>query len=33
MKAYIEKVLRRFRINDCAPSIAPIIKWINFSKD
>lgn len=32
-KAYIEKVLRRFKMKDCVPSVAPIIKKDRFNKD
>ena len=30
-KAYIEKVLKRFRMKDCTPIVAPIIKEDKFS--
>ena len=32
-KAYIEKVLKRFRMKDCAPTVAPIMKGDKFSKN
>jgi hypothetical protein len=32
-KAYIEKVLERFRMGDCKSSVAPITKGERFSKD
>jgi hypothetical protein len=32
-KAYIEKVLKRFRLENCSTSIAPIVKGDKFSKD
>jgi hypothetical protein len=31
--AYIEKVLKRFRLENCSTSIAPIVKGDKFSKD
>jgi hypothetical protein len=32
-KAYIEKVLKRFGMNNCSTSVAPIIKRDKFNKD
>jgi hypothetical protein len=32
-KAYIEKVLERFRMKNCSSSVAPIIKGDKFNKD
>jgi hypothetical protein len=32
-KAYIEKVLERFKMSDCKSSVAPISKGERFSKD
>jgi hypothetical protein len=32
-KAYIEKVLERFRLKNCSTSVTPIIKKGKFSKD
>jgi hypothetical protein len=32
-KAYIEKVLKRFKLNNYSTSVAPIIKGDKFSKD
>ena len=32
-KAYIEKVLKRFGMKDCTPTVAPIMKGDKFSKN
>jgi len=32
-KANIEKVLKRFKMKDCTPTIAPILKGDTFSKN
>ena len=32
-ETYINKVLERFRIKDCSPSIAPIVKGDRFNLD
>ena len=32
-KGYIEKVLKRFRMKDCTPTVAPIMKGDKFSKN
>ena len=31
-KAYIEKILERFRIKDCVPTIIPIVKREKFNQ-
>jgi Reverse transcriptase (RNA-dependent DNA polymerase) len=31
-KAYIEKILKRYNMQNCSPSVAPIIKGDKFSK-
>ena len=31
-KAYIEKVLKRYNMHNCSPSVAPIVKDDKFSK-
>ena len=31
-KAYIEKVLKRYNMQNCSPSVAPIVKGDKFSK-
>ena len=32
-ETYINKVLERFRMNDCSPSIVPIVKGDRFNLD